>query len=114
LICEKRAQQMTHDLPREFWKFKEWEGYYKYQIKLANKLVKKFPAQAIIDTLLSPRTKSVFSLAHPLLKDIIPDFIKKKDDQIDSRKIPDSTKNKQKTKRKKNIVSKLKDIDNGI
>lgn len=115
LICEKAAHQEHGDLPLQFWKLKRWVNYYKYQIKHAYKLLKQFPAQAIIDTLLHPRTKNVYSLANPILMQIIPDFIKTKDENINpKRSIPDSTTQQPMSKPRKNIVSKLKDLDDEV
>ena len=42
VICEKKAQKDKKDLPIKFWEIKEWKSYYRYQITLANKLVKEF------------------------------------------------------------------------
>lgn len=116
LICEKHAHSVYDgDLPRQFWKIKKWEKYYKYQIGHANRLVKKFPAKAIIDALLSPQTRKVYSLANPTLEYIIREFVKKEDPVINpERNIPDSTREKPRRQTRKNIVSKLKDLDDGI
>lgn len=74
LICEKHAQIDHGDLPRQFWKLKKWVDKYRYQIKYAYQLVKDYPHKAIVKALLDPRTKTIYSLAHPLLLKIIQEY----------------------------------------
>ena len=41
LVCEKKAQKEKKELPRNFGRLKECK-YYRYQITIANKLIKEF------------------------------------------------------------------------
>ena len=48
LICEKKARTDKKELPIKFWEIKEWCKYYKYQITLANKLIKSHGEDVVI------------------------------------------------------------------
>ena len=117
LICEKNALNKHNDLPRKFWELPEWANMYKYQIKYANQLVKKFPHSAIVKALLDPRTKSVYSLANPILRPIIDEYQKKQPADIsviENRFTAETGSGYKEAVKPKNIISKLKDIDNAV
>ena len=114
LVCEKKAQREKKELPIKFWENKEWSKYYKYQITLANKLIKKYGEEPIVAALRDKRCWSTYSLRSPFLEKII----QEKAEQVVERpasaeyNINDSEEVKHKTNNnKKSIISKLRDLD---
>jgi hypothetical protein len=116
LICENKAKIDKEDLYYKFWLTKKWDRYYRNQISSANKLVKKYDPSAIISALKDKRAARIYSLRAPHLVDIIEYHqsivdSKNKDLTLDFDRKQD--KKFQKPKVKKNIISKIKDLDNG-
>lgn len=116
IICEHWAKQNQKDLHYRFWATSpEWAKHYKGQIPAANKLLKKYPAVAIIKALNDPQTQRTYSLRSPIL----PAIIEKHQKILESQK-KELTKNLERkeevkysqSKGHKNIISKLKDLDN--
>jgi len=114
LICEKKAQKDQKELPIKFWEIKEWRNYYRYQITLANKLLKEFSAEAVIAALKDKRCWKTYSLRAPMLRSII----EEKDSGFSSRESETTydVTNKKDVKHKsgnaqKSIISKLRDLD---
>jgi hypothetical protein len=116
LICEKKAQINREDLHYKFWATKKWEKFYRDQIATANKLVKKYDPIAIVKALNSTKTKNMYSLRAPFFAKVVEEeqeklaLMNKELTQNIERK--DDAKFLQNKKIKKNIVSKLKELDN--
>jgi len=114
LICEKMAQRDKKDLPMKFWEIKEWRKYFKYQITLANKLIKEHGEEIVIAALKDERCWSTYSLRAPRLQEIIEEKARAKKERVESVKynINDSDEVRHRTNNnKKSIVSKLRDLD---
>jgi ribosomal protein S25 len=116
LICENKAKINKEDLHYKFWTTTKWSQYYRNQIASANKLIKTYDPLAIITALKDNRASKIYSLRAPHLEAIIEQYQK----QIESTNQDftlsiDRAKNKtyKKNKNTKNIISKIKDIDNG-
>ena len=74
IMCERKAADEKVDLPRFFWNTsKKWKGYYFYQIKLANKLLKTYSCDALIKAV---REHKVFSLNNKKLVQFAEKFAK--------------------------------------
>jgi len=116
IICEKKAKLDSLDLHFRFWLNKKWSAFYKNQIATAYKLLKKYDANAIIRALNDAKSVKIYSLRAPMLEPIIEhhqkilsaenteitkEYERKTDELIFGKK-----------SNKKNIISKLKDIDN--
>ena len=103
-VCEKKARKDNKELPRK---------YFRYQITLANKLLKDFPEEAIIAALKDNRCWKTYSLRSPFLHSII----KEKEALIQEREsvdynVVESKEVKHKTNNnKKSIISKLRELD---
>jgi len=114
LICEKKAQKDQKELPIKFWEIKEWRNYYRYQITLANKLLKEFAADAIIAALKDKRCWKTYSLRAPMLHGIIKE---KSDETVDresetSYDVPDKEDIKHRSaNNQKSILSRLRELD---
>lgn len=115
IICENKARIQKMDLHYRFWTNRIWAKYYRDQIATSNKLLLKYTAKAIINALKDPEASKIYSLRAPHLLPII-----EKHQQILSEQNKDFTlsinRNEDKSYRSerktKNILSKLKDIDN--
>ena len=68
LVCEKNAQSNKMDLPMQFWKQDQWAKYFAFQSMQANRLLKKYSAKAIIDTI---KAKNVWTLRPKWVEKVI-------------------------------------------
>ena len=117
LICEKRAKYLSKDIGYKFWTNKDWAVFYRNQIASANKLLKTFSDTAIIKALNNPKTSKIYSLRAPHLIAIIE--MEEKVLMCQNTTLTKQLERKEaidfqqkKFKNKKNIISKLKDLDN--
>lgn len=115
IICERKAVIDKSDLHYRFWTQKKWAVFYRNQIGSAYKLLKQYPAKAIVRALQSNKGQKIYSLRAPHLIAIIEEqaeilnkennvltkHIERKEDIVFQQR---SIKN--------NIISKLKDLDN--
>jgi hypothetical protein len=122
LICEKKARTEGKELPLKFWELKEWLKFYKYQITLANKLIKEYGEHVIISALNDKRMWKCYSrmwkcysLRSPFLKKVIEEY---KDKEEVAKKIAQKIeydfsekKTFESNNKKKSIISKLKDLE---
>lgn len=115
LICEKKAKTEKKELPIKFWELKDWGKFYRYQITLANKLIKEHGEHAVISALNDNRTWKTYSLRSPWLVTVIKEYVEKaeiarkiaKEIEYDfSKKETFDSNNK-----KKSVISKLKDLE---
>jgi hypothetical protein len=114
IICERKAQTSKQDLHYRFWIEKTWAAFYRNQIGSANKLLKKYPAKAIIRALNTDQGRKIYSLRAPHLPAMI-----ESQEQIIQQENTDLTLNIERKEnisfgsknQSKNIISKLKDLD---
>lgn len=116
ILCENIAIIEKKDLHYRFWTTDYWNKRYRDQIHSANKLLKKYSAEAICSALKDKRAKKIYSFRAPHLVPIIEEheeILKSKNKKL-TQDFDRSEKNKfRKNSNKKNIISKLEDIDNG-
>jgi hypothetical protein len=116
LICEHKAKLSKMDLHYRFWVNKEWSKYYRDQIATANKLIKTYPAKAIIRALNDKKAEKIYSLRAPHLISIIEQYQKLVESENNEISTP-IDRSPVNTFRKplpaKNILSKLKELDDG-
>jgi hypothetical protein len=115
LICEKKAKFSKMDLHYRFWLNPEWSRYYRNQIGSANKLLKDYSAKAIIKALNDKEAEKIYSLRAPHLPPIIEKCEKIVANENKTLTKPIERKDNQvyrKEEKKKNILSKLKELDN--
>ena len=63
MMSERLFSSKGMSLPIKFWNLKPYKQFWFYQMLLANKLLKRYPAQVIMKCLRSSRAKNVYSLA---------------------------------------------------
>jgi hypothetical protein len=114
IICEHYAKKHKLDLHFRFWTHKDWASYYRNQIGTANKLIQKYDCRAIIRALNNPQSAKIYSLRAPHLVSII----ECEQEKLQSENTNLHSNYQRKTdskyitgKTKKNIISKLKDIE---
>jgi hypothetical protein len=115
VICEKKAKMSKMDLHYRFWLTPEWSKYYRNQIGSANKLLKEYAPKAIIKALNDKEADRIYSLRAPHLIPIIDRYQKIVENENKELTKTIERKEKQtyrKEEKKKNILSKLKDLDN--
>lgn len=115
IICEHKAKIDKKDLHYRFWVNKEWASFYRNQIASANKLVKEYDCKAIIAALKNKKCERTYSLRSPILLEIIKTEQKKLEKQqpLQAKEYNRDIGNnhKRKSNNKKNILSKLKEIE---
>lgn len=116
IICEKKAVMDKKDLHFRFWLNKEWSAFFRNQIASANKLIKQYGEKAVIKALNNQKASRIYSLRAPHLIQIIEYEQKRLETENQDLSINldrSEKKNFRHNTYKKNIISKLKDIDNG-
>lgn len=117
LICEKKAKLTGQDLHYRFWVHKKWSAYYRNQIGSANKLLIKYSEAAIVKALNTVEASKIYSLRAPHLIPIIEQQQQILESQNQSLSLEFDRKEnktyKTNSSNTKNILSKLKDLDNG-
>lgn len=115
-ICEKKAKLDKKELPVKFWELPEWLKYFKFQIVLANRLLKKHSEDAIIAALKDSQAFKIYSLNSPVLVSLIKKHEKIKSSQKIEKvdyNIPSGQtfQSNNESKDKKSIINKLKELD---
>lgn len=116
LICENKAKQDKTDLHYRFWVTPKWSKYYRNQIASAHKLLKKYDAKAVIKALKDPKSINIYSLRAPHLVAIIEQYqLQIESENTELKSIIDRSEDKKyrKDSIQKNVISKLKELDNG-
>ena len=119
-MCQRNAENKNEgSLPYKFWNKKPWDWTYKKQLFAANKVLKD-PAiteEAMVKAIHSNEFKKIFSLNHPEAIGIIRKYQLLLDEQ-DSKpkqdiKVNRNAKSRKKSYGNKNILDKLRKIENG-
>lgn len=116
IVCEHKAKRERKDLHYRFWIDKYWSRFYRDQIATANKLLKKYSAKAICMALNDDRAANIYSLRAPHLIAIIDqkeEIVSQENTELKQSFDRTVDKTHQKSIIHKNILSKLKDLDNG-
>lgn len=116
LICENKAKIEKKDLHYKFWTNKLWSKYYRDQIASANKLLKTYDAKAIVNALKDPQASKIYSLRAPHLGAIIDKHQKllEAENKNFTLDINRETENSfRSVTKRKNILSRLKELDDG-
>jgi hypothetical protein len=119
VMCRKNAENRNEGaLPYKFWSKKPWDWTFKRQLIIANKLVKDFSELAVAKAVNSPEFNRIFSLNHPKAKDIIKKYhiIVLQDEakpKEEIKHVENAEHRKTSYGKKKNILQKLRNIENG-
>jgi hypothetical protein len=118
IMCKKNAENKNvGSLPFKFWSKKPWDWTFKRQLFAANKLIEEFSEEAVVKAINSPEFRKIFSLHHPSAKGtikkyhfIVEEQNKKEKQELEYVKDPQHRK---KSYGKKNLLQRLRDIENG-
>ena len=117
MICEKKAKIDKEDLHHRFWTSKKWSSFFRNQIATANKLVTKYGEKAVIRALKNPKAERMYSLRAPHLLAIIDKHEAllglENNELTESINRDEKITFRKKSTGKPNILSKLKELDNG-
>lgn len=114
LIAEKKAQKEGKKLPKKFWADNgEWSKFFRFQIKLANELLKDFSILACVEALKDYRTSKVYSLgARFVLDKVIAEYEKKLENRKTINVDVDQNNDGPRPQEKKNtILNRLEDLE---
>ncbi len=118
IMCRKNAENKNQgSLPYKFWNKKPWDWTFKRQLFAANKLIKKFSEAAVVKAIHSNEFRGVFSLNHPKVVGVISKYQLLLDEEKNKPKqeikAKPNAKRRKKSYGKKNILDKLRKIENG-
>lgn len=117
MICEKKAKMDKQDLHHKFWTNKKWSAFFRNQIATANKLIQKYGEKPVIRALNNPKTERIYSLRAPHLIPIIEQEAKLVENEnstlTKNLERKEDASHRKPINLKKNILSKLEDIENG-
>jgi hypothetical protein len=118
IMCKKNAENKNvGSLPYKFWSKKPWDWTFKRQLIAANKMIKEFSEEGIVKAVNSTEFRKIFSLFHPSAKDIIRKYHLVAEGQKSSEKqeidYVEKPQHRKKSHGKKNLLQKLRDIENG-
>ena len=116
-LCVLIAKQERQELFDKFWNEEPWKAIFRRQVPLANKLLKEYPIEVILDTLRDRRCWKIHSFgANFLLKPILTQKKREYDANAAQQSSVEleETSTVQKPRRmstgKKSLFSKLKDL----
>jgi hypothetical protein len=115
IVCENKARRDKLDLHYRFWTHSTWASFYRNQIASAHKLVKQYGAKPIIKALQDDKGKNIYSLRAPFLIPIIEkyrDLIEAENKDFTLEIDRNSKTSFRQPTSKRNIISKLKELDN--
>ena len=118
IMCKRNAENKNvGSLPYKFWSKKPWDWTFKKQLWAAGKLLKDFSEEAVVKAINSPEFKGIFSLNHPKVVGIIRKYELLLSSEKDKPKQEIEIKKNAKTRKKsyggKNLLNKLRNIENG-
>jgi len=118
IMCRRNAESKNEgSLPFKFWNKKPWDWTFKRQLYVANNLLKTFSEEVLVKAIHSNEFRGIFSLNHPKATRVIKKYEAILNEQ-ESRpkqeiKIKENAKSRRKSYGGKNILNKLRKIENG-
>lgn len=70
-MINRQAQRTSKEVPKEYWKYPDWERQFKLQLRIAKSLLKLYSPSAISAALKTTEGKRTYSLSAPWLDAII-------------------------------------------
>jgi len=118
IMCRRNAENKNEgSLPFKFWNKKPWDWTFKRQLYVANKLLKTFPEEVLVRAIHSNEFRGIFSLNHPKTMGVLKKYqivLNEEESRPKQEiKIKENAKNRKKSYGGKNILSKLRKIENG-
>lgn len=114
-LCFLIARQEKKELRDKFWNDKSWNVLFRNQISAANKLLEKYPAEVILDTLRDRRCWKLRSLRAnfllgPILEEKKKIYDRKQSNITETEKTPTNEQPRKVQKKKKTTLEKLREL----
>ena len=117
IMCKRNAENRNEgSLPYKFWNTKKWKWTYQRQVIAANKLIEKFGERALVRAIQDPEFNRIFSLNHPKCSSIIRRYqllLIEEESNRQEFEVHVEPKRRNKSYGKKNLLSKLRQYENG-
>lgn len=119
IMCKRNAENKNEgSLPYKFWNRKPWNWTFRRQVYAANNLIKNFSEEALVRAINSSDFRGIFSLNHPKVTGIIRKSQLLLDEERAKPKQEIEVKTDPKIRKKsygskKNVLNKLRNIQNG-
>jgi hypothetical protein len=118
IMCMRNAENKNEgSLPFKFWNKKPWNWTFKKQLYAANNLIKGFSEEAVVKAINSKEFYGIFSLNHPKVVGIIRKCQLLLDEENAKPKqeieVHQNAKVRKNSFKGKNILNKLRNIENG-
>jgi len=117
IMCKKNAENKNQgSLPYKFWNKKPWDWTFRKQLCAANNMIKKYSEEALVKAIHSDDFRGIFSLNHPKCYGIIRRYellLIEEDKNKQKLEVKTDPKRRKKSYGKKNLLSKLRQYENG-
>jgi hypothetical protein len=117
IMCKRNAENRNEgSLPYKFWNTKKWKWTYQRQVIAANKMIEQFGERALVRAVNSPEFNGIFSLNHPKCSSIIRRYqllLIEEEKNRQEIEVKVNPKRRNKGYGKKNLLSKLRQYENG-
>lgn len=118
IMCRRNAESKNEgSLPYKFWNRKPWNWTFRRQLYAANNLIKDYSEEAVVKAINSDEFRGIFSLNHPKVIGVIRKCQLLLDEEKSKPKqeieVKKDAKVRKNSYRGKNILSKLRNIENG-
>jgi len=70
-MCKRRGKKENIPTPPSYWSMPDWKSYYKHQILAANRLLKIYPFEVIVNAVNNKKCTWIYSLFYPGLNQIL-------------------------------------------
>jgi len=115
LMCERSARQNGLELKDHFWKTQKWNQIFRRHIVQCNRLLKRFPIEAIIRAFHDPQTANFLSFGNKkyisIIKKHLRDLKKRDSGEITEIRTASKIEKPRQPLGKKSLLTKLKEID---
>jgi hypothetical protein len=116
-MCKRNAENKNEgSLPYKFWNTQKWRWTYQRQVIAANNAIEKFGERAVVRAISSPEFNRIFSLNHPKCYSIFRRYqllLVEEDKNRQQIEVKSDPKRRNKSYGKKNLLSKLRQYENG-
>lgn len=113
-LCELIAAQKKTSLVQQFWQDDLWKKVFSWQVVLANRLLKKWSQQALLEALSMPENKRITSLATVRFQNTVAERQKKIDSMAkkvyDTIEVAEPTKPREAFSGGKSVLTNLGDL----
>lgn len=115
IVCTRVAEKDNSGKQvYKFWNTEKWKKLYRWQIILANRLIKANREDAVVKAINSPECRKMYSLRYPKLPEIIEKYsriIKHQEENMKTLEVTEGSETRKVSFGKKTKINKLRDLD---